>query len=213
MIKPDDPELYKVAKKMAQANQGDTAKIYQKLGGSFSSDKRLKASKNDYVDEKLFNVNEATFAPSWESAKLQPKSDEDSDPKLDLKKGKSLLKKVYGGGMPSSQKKESKPVKMKPAIGDPELEEYSNPKIVQQRAFKIFGKDARVYRSTKKDKKYTIINPAGNPVHFGQLPYEDFTKHGDAVRRQNYLNRATNIKGNWKDDPYSPNNLAIRLLW
>jgi len=217
MIKPDDPELYKVAKRMAQANQGDTAKIYQKLGGSFSADKRLKHSKNEYSDEKLFDVNEATFAPSWESARLQPKPDDDekSDPKADLKKGKSLLKKVYGGGMAPTQvaKKEPKQVKLKPAIGDATLEEYSNPKIVQQRAYKLFGKEATVYRSNKKDKKYTIINPDGNPVHFGQLPYEDFTRHGDPIRRQNYLNRATNIKGNWKADPYSPNNLAIRLLW
>jgi hypothetical protein len=222
MIKPDDPELYKVAKKMAQSNQGDTAKIYQKLGGSFSSDKRLKKTDHSYVDEKMFDVNEATFAPSWEQARFQPKSDEDdekSDPKTDLKKGKALLKKVYGGGtaptQPTILKKETakRIEKTKPAIGDATLEEYSNPRIVQQQAYKIFGKEGKIYRSSKKDKKYQILNPDGKWVHFGQLPYEDFTRHGDAVRRQNYLSRATKIKGDWKSDPYSPNNLAIKLLW
>jgi hypothetical protein len=249
MIKPDDPELYKVAKKMAQSNQGDTAKIYQKLGGSFSSDKRLKQTKHAYVDEKMFDVNEDTFAPSWDQARFQPKTDEDekSDPKTDLKNGKALLKKVYGGGTApvkgvvknykaviehlqehvkegnfykkdvtqsaKLRKEIPKLEKTKPAIGDATLEEYSNPRIVQQRAFKLFGKDAKIYRSSKKDKKYQILTPDGKWVHFGQLPYEDFTKHQDAVRRQNYLNRATKIKGDWKSDPYSPNNLAIRLLW
>ena len=229
MIKPDDPELYKVAKKMAQSNQGDTAKIYQKLGGSFSSDKRLKKTDHSYVDEKMFDVNEDTFAPSWEQSRFQPKSDEDddkSDPKADLKKGKSLLKKVYGGGTASVKgvvkdvtqsaklrKEIPKLEKTKTAIGDVTLEEYSNPRIVQQRAYKRFGKEAKIYRSSKKDKKYQILNPDGKWVHFGQLPYEDFTKHQDAVRRQNYLSRATKIKGDWKSDPYSPNNLAIHLLW
>ncbi len=32
-------------------------------------------------------------------------------------------------------------------------------------------------------------------------------------RRKAYLARATKIKQNWKDDPYSKNNLSINLLW
>jgi hypothetical protein len=249
MIKPDDPELYKVAKKMAQSNQGDTAKIYQKLGGSFSSDKRLKSTKYEHPEESLFSINEQTFNPSWDQARRElPKEDDGkSDTKEDLKKGKMLLKKVYGGGSAPVKKvvknyqevighlqehiKEGKYDKMdvtqsaklrkeipklektKPAIGDPILEEYSNPRIVQQQAFKLFGKGAKIYRSSKKDKKYMMLSPDGKWVHFGQFPYEDFTRHGDLVRRNNYLSRATKIKGDWKSDPYSPNNLAIKLLW
>ena len=53
----------------------------------------------------------------------------------------------------------------------------------------------------------------GKMVHFGQLGYEDFTKHKDKERRQRYLKRATNMRGNWKDNPYSPNNLSINILW
>jgi len=45
------------------------------------------------------------------------------------------------------------------------------------------------------------------------MGYEDFTKHKDEERRQQYLSRATNIKGNWKKNKYSPNNLAINILW
>ena len=67
--------------------------------------------------------------------------------------------------------------------------------------------------STRKNKKYMIMNDDQKYIHFGDLRYEDFTKHQDLKRLNNYLSRATKIKGNWKIDKYSPNNLAINLLW
>jgi acid phosphatase class B len=67
--------------------------------------------------------------------------------------------------------------------------------------------------STRKNKKYMILNDNNKYVHFGDSRYEDFTKHQDLNRLNNYLSRATKIKGNWKKDKYSPNNLAINLLW
>ena len=67
--------------------------------------------------------------------------------------------------------------------------------------------------STRKNKKYMIMNDDNKYIHFGDLRYEDYTKHQDLKRLNNYLNRATKIKGNWKKDKYSPNNLAINLLW
>ena len=42
---------------------------------------------------------------------------------------------------------------------------------------------------------------------------EDWTFHKDNDRRNRYLARATKIKGNWRDNKYSPNNLSINLLW
>jgi len=45
------------------------------------------------------------------------------------------------------------------------------------------------------------------------MGYEDYTKHKDETRRLNYLLRASNIKGNWINNPYSPNFLSINLLW
>ena len=67
--------------------------------------------------------------------------------------------------------------------------------------------------STRKNKKYMILNDNNKYVHFGDSRYMDYTKHNDPERLKNYLSRATNIKGNWKKDKYSPNNLAINLLW
>ncbi len=67
--------------------------------------------------------------------------------------------------------------------------------------------------STRKNKKYMIMNDDNKYIHFGDSRYQDFTKHQDLERLKSYLSRATKIKGNWKKDKYSPNNLAINLLW
>ena len=73
--------------------------------------------------------------------------------------------------------------------------------------------DAEIYLSERKDKKFCVVAPDGKTVHFGQKGYDDFTKHQNQQRRENYLNRATNIRGNWRNNKYSANNLAINLLW
>jgi hypothetical protein len=97
-----------------------------------------------------------------------------------------------------------------------ELMKISNPAKVLKNAKKYFNNpNVKIYVSSKKDKKYMIIGLNGKAVHFGSFspPMEDFTYHNNLRRRENYLNRAMNIRGNWKNDPYSPNNLSIALLW
>ena len=93
------------------------------------------------------------------------------------------------------------------------LTTYSTPYTAKKRANAYFGHPVRLYRSTRKDKKYRIKEPSGKWVHFGQMGYEDYTKHHDKVRRKRYLARSTKIRGNWKKNPYSPNNLSIHILW
>jgi hypothetical protein len=94
------------------------------------------------------------------------------------------------------------------------LIKYSNLKIAQRNAHKYLGKTAKLYPSKNKLKKYSIFDPIHKKwINFGQLGYEDFTKHRDKKRRQNYLSRSTKIKGNWKNNRYSPNNLSIHILW
>jgi hypothetical protein len=90
---------------------------------------------------------------------------------------------------------------------------YSNPPEVYRLAAKYLGKKAKIGLSTKKNKKYMVTRPDGKIVHFGQMGYEDFTKHKNKTRRKNYLTRSRKIRGNWKSDKYSPNNLSINLLW
>lgn len=77
---------------------------------------------------------------------------------------------------------------------------------------KYFNKPTKLYISDKPNKKYYVLND-NKKIYFGQTGYEDYTKHKDEKRRQLYLKRANNIKGNWRNNKYSPNNLAINILW
>ena len=94
-----------------------------------------------------------------------------------------------------------------------ELYLYSNPVKAQKNAFKYLGKNALLYKSKNVNKKYAIIEPSGKTTNFGQLGYSDFTKHNDKLRRKNYLTRTAGMKGNWKNNPYSANNLSRNILW
>ena len=70
------------------------------------------------------------------------------------------------------------------------------------------------------DKKMVVLAKKGDEikvVRFGQRGYEDYTQHHDNKRRENYLSRSAGIKdknGNpTKDDKFSPNYWARKILW
>ena len=90
---------------------------------------------------------------------------------------------------------------------------YSDPKIAQQKAIEYYGPDAILYRSNTKNKKYYIMTPENKLINFGQMGYEDYTKHNDELRRYNYIQRTSKIRGDWKQNKYSPNNLSRTILW
>lgn len=97
-----------------------------------------------------------------------------------------------------------------------EIYKYSNPKIAQNKSFEYLGNDAIIYKSINPKKKYMIYDKLNNKwVYFGGMypPMEDYTKHNNNDRMLRYRNRAQNIKGNWINNPYSPNNLSINILW
>lgn len=96
---------------------------------------------------------------------------------------------------------------------DDEIWKYSNPRIAQKNLTEYLGPGVMLYRSTRKNKKYAIIRPDGGVLNFGQMGYEDYTKHKDPFRRLRYLTRSAQIKGDWANDPYSPNNLSRNILW
>lgn len=54
-------------------------------------------------------------------------------------------------------------------------------------------------------------------VKFGLRGMEDYTQHHDAQRRSNYLKRSAGIRGKdgklTKDDPFSANHWARKVLW
>lgn len=94
------------------------------------------------------------------------------------------------------------------------LWKYSNPIIAQKRSYNYLGKKHGIlYKSTRKNKKYMVVDKTGHEISFGQLLYEDYTKHRNTKRRSNYLRRSAKIKGNWKNNKFSANNLARNILW
>ena len=76
------------------------------------------------------------------------------------------------------------------------MDKVSDIKKVNKLSRMIYQKT--VEPSTRKNKKYMIMNDENKLVHFGDLRYQDYTKHQDLKRLNNYLSRATKIKGNWK---------------
>lgn len=94
---------------------------------------------------------------------------------------------------------------------------FSNYEVAKKKTHEYLGNDVELLISPRKDKKYRVYDPINRKwVDFGQMGYEDATLHQvhqDEKRRQRYLKRATKIKGDWKSNPYSPNNLSINILW
>jgi hypothetical protein len=73
--------------------------------------------------------------------------------------------------------------------------------------------------STDDKHKLQIPNADGKIIRFGASGLKDYllysmTRDAKADRhRSNYRKRAMKIKGNWAEDPYSPNSLALSVLW
>lgn len=73
--------------------------------------------------------------------------------------------------------------------------------------------------SSDDKHKLQMPNADGKIIRFGATGLGDYilytlSKNPEAdEHRRKYLARATKIKGDWKQDPFSPNNLAINILW
>jgi hypothetical protein len=91
-----------------------------------------------------------------------------------------------------------------------EILKVSNPSRVRELLDYYLGKDIPLYLSTRKHSKYMILTPDNKYVHFGNINYEDFTKHNDIWRRHKF--RTRNSK--WKNaSKFSPSYLSYYLLW
>jgi hypothetical protein len=79
--------------------------------------------------------------------------------------------------------------------------------------------------SDNNKHKLMIKTPEGNIRRFGAVGYGDHliwswlenegkVPKGTAKQKRNVFNKShTKIKGDWKDDKYSPNQLALSILW
>ena len=92
-----------------------------------------------------------------------------------------------------------------------EVNKYSNYTKAKRQTIKFLGKKAKLFLSTRKNKKFMVIDPdTGHKIHFGQMGYEDYLKHNNKTRRHNFLVR--NHKWN-NAKKYSPAYLAYHILW
>jgi hypothetical protein len=91
------------------------------------------------------------------------------------------------------------------------LDRYSNFDRAQRKAYQVLGQYGDLYISPRKDKKYRIINPVTKKyIDFGQMGFEDYTKHQDKQRRDNFRRR----NHEWEDRPvFSPAWLSYHILW
>jgi hypothetical protein len=109
-------------------------------------------------------------------------------------------------------------IKMKTANPEKQLQTKKLTGKAAKPKYKLY----KLYKSTREDKKWDFYFDRTDPktgedkyfkVSFGHPKFEDYTQHHDKERRDKYLARATKIKGDWKNHPFSPNNLAIHVLW
>jgi hypothetical protein len=94
-----------------------------------------------------------------------------------------------------------------------------------RRKAKAKGYDPKTIRLAKDGKHKVEIDVGERVVKFGKHGMADFEiykqmerekkipKGTAAKHREDYLKRSGNIKGNWRDDKFSKNNLARELLW
>lgn len=92
-----------------------------------------------------------------------------------------------------------------------EVNHFSNYTTAKRRTHQVLGKNAKLYLSNRKNKKFMVIDPKTHKkINFGQMGYEDWLKHKDKTRRRHFLTR--NHK--WKSaKKYSPAYLAYHILW
>ena len=87
------------------------------------------------------------------------------------------------------------------------INKYSNPSIVMKKAKELHLNPIQL--SSRKDKKY-MVSDGKKLIHFGQMGYEDYTKHHDEKRRELFKKR--NHK--WATaEKYSPAWLSYYILW
>ena len=94
-----------------------------------------------------------------------------------------------------------------------ELKKISDPDEVFRRFKKYKGSDdATIGISYRDDKKYMVRVNGERLIHFGSK-MQDYTLHKNEERRKSYLARSGGIKGEWRDDKWSANQLSRSLLW
>lgn len=225
---PDDPELYAKAKAFADNiykkpsayKSGFIIKKYKELGGTYSGKKPSKTGIARWMKEEwkdIGNQEYPVYRPTLKITEKTPLTPDEIDP-VNLKQQIALKQKIKGdANLPPFEKKGGKLVSLVSIEDIPKTDaiwEWSNPNKVAEKAKEYLGKNAVIFRADKPKKKYMVFDPNNEKwIYFGEMSYQDHTKHNDPIRRENYLRRTANMKGDWKNNRYSANNLSRNILW
>ena len=94
------------------------------------------------------------------------------------------------------------------------INDFSNPKIVDKKAKQYLGKNVKIKLSDKPIKKYMVLNPNTHKyVYFGQMGYEDFTKHNDTKSKERYIARHSRYEIWTKSGVDTAGWLSRFILW
>lgn len=220
-------EANKIYGKPSAYKSGWIVKTYKQRGGTYKDDSQPKTLERWFKEEwgDIGGQDYPVYRPFKRITKDTPLTANEIDPKqakeqIKLKqviKGEANLPpfKSKGKGinniLPNGRIEDADEI---PNITKSnEIWKWSNPIQVRKMADKYLGKDIPVYLSNKKGKKYMVVSPENKIVHFGQLNFQDFTHHKDEERRKRYLTRTANMRGDWKSNKYSANNLSRNILW
>lgn len=211
-------EANKVYSKPSAYKSGWIVKAYKQRGGTYKSDNSEKTLERWFKEKwgDIGGLDYPVYRPFKRINKYTPLTINEIDP--EQAKDQIKLKQVIKGdaNLPpfiSKGKGLKELIEIPNVPKSNEIWKFSNPIKVREMADKYLGKDIPVYISNRPHKKYMVKDPNNKWVHFGQLDYEDFTHHLSLVRRHNYLTRTANMRGNWKDNKYSANNLSRNILW
>jgi len=204
-VKRDADEKYE---KPSAYKSGWIVRNYKLRGGEYLDDDKPKNLKRWFKEEwkDVGDSDYPVYRPTKRVSKKTPLTPDEIRPtnlkdQIVLKqqlKGDHNLPKFQGKGMAK----------------ETDILKYSNPEKVFKKAKEYLGHSVKIEISDNPKKKYMVYNPKEDKwIHFGQMGYEDFTKHRDPIRRHNYLTRTYFMKGNWRTDKYSPNNLSRNILW
>ncbi len=193
--------------------------IYNRGIGAYKTNLKSVRLKDSYIknvdappSQKLSKEQWATarvysFIDTYKSNKLK----HDTDLKDQLKGGKKNIEKINEDIFKKINKEENE---------TDILDEKTYLKIAKLRA-QIAGYNPKLLELSNDG----IHKLEYNGVKFGREGYNDFiiymykaykgeiTQEEALKHRKNYLARATKIRGNWKSNKESPNNLAINILW
>jgi hypothetical protein len=196
-----------IYKKPSAYKSGYIVKRYKELGGKYEEDGKERKLGRWYKErwDDIGGLSYPVYRPTKRITKDTPLTPDEIKPS-NLKK-QIALKQEYKGDK-NLPKFEGKGLK------ETDILKYSNPEKVFKKAKQYLGKDVDIRLSNNPKKKYMVYNPQKNKwINFGQMGYEDHTRHLNPIRRHNYLTRTAFMKGNWENDKYSPNNLSRNILW